>query len=690
MLSPAKAGGDAAGRWLLDSSSTSRGEEEFDDNVEQDDTDAEGGDNDDDDELGVDANDDNDEDSSASVHSNDAYSPRSEHSIPMNGSRDDESDDGDSSFWDVDTDSSILAPLPLGTLEDHSIIDVLAEELLQRAIPEYMEQFEVVVPDAEIVVGSVPVEEIEQREQDVEEANLRRAEIESELYRKREAHLAKQEAVARARLLREAKKRHEALERDKLQQVQALQLRTRRLKYVFQQAENHLKDELRRQQAHMHRLYGDLVPSRVPQSRKRYRAEWQKIPMTIKIRVKMLSALKDKLPSGHYVLVSTLYDRLGGHALHWSAWDPEYDPRKARSSRPPHQSGDSVPLVGNQIQLGKPNFTRPFFHRGRFFDTEAVVNQSMYVVCPPECALRPGNVLIFELFLLAPATRERAARRRQHHHLDDQVVAWGAMPLTTPDSQHIRGKFKVPLLRGEMDPTMDKYGDIARMYESDLSAWLCNLYFVVTHLEKRLPRPRGSLGATRAAGDDGDADDFDLEIDESSGLFRVENNHQRYMRKLTKVNLKLGRSGRNLLLQEEDAKDTRQLRSRRTRTRSAESSVLKSVAEDKICDESKGGSGVTRYPSSRTLLLDPSEDDDIVGRKKSSSQQHSRSAAAGGGGSFALVLSRVRHTWKQLTSPRKTRVYVSGSFARALRGISTELTPRSPLCGSSPARWSTR
>ncbi|TYZ67749.1 hypothetical protein PybrP1_012992 [[Pythium] brassicae (nom. inval.)] len=561
-------------------------------------------------------------------------SPQSERSLQ---SGDCDRSDDDSAFWDVDVEPSALAPLPAAAKEGHSIIDVLAEELLQREIPEYLEQFEIVVPDAEIVVGSVPVAEVEQREQDVEDAKLRRAALESEQYREREARLAKQEAAARARLLREATKRHEALERDKLQQVHALQLRAHRLKYVFQQAENHLKDELRRQQAHVQRVYGDLVPSRVPHSRKRYRAEWQSVPLTLKIRVKMLSALKDKLPGGHYVLVATVYDRLGGHALHWSAWDPEYDARRAASAS-----------VGSQTLLGRPNFTRPFFHRGRFYNTEVAVNQSMYVVCPPERALRPGNVLIFELFLLAPARSQSShARRRQQRtqqQLDDQVVAWGAMPLTTPESQCLRGKFKVPLLRGEMDPTMDKFGDIERTYESDLSSWLCNLYFVASHLEKRLPRPRGA--------------DFDVEIDESSGLFRVENTHQRYMRRLTTAALTLGTSK---IVQEEsrgdeapnDSDTQRQAdtgtRSRRHRTRSGRG-ALASVGEDERYAAAAAGGGAALYPSSRTLLLDPSDGTDDVKRKTTSSSQATQRL-------LAPMLSTVRRTWKRLTSPSKTRVY---------------------------------
>lgn len=575
----------------------------------------------------------------------------------------------ESSFWD--TDDSLPVHLLPPPRDDHSIIDVLADELLQREIPEYMEEFEIAIPDAEIIVGSVPLEEVQQREHMVEEARLRHAELESDLYRQREMHLAKQEEYARARLLQEAKKRQEELVKQKMQFVEVMQLRTRRLGYVFQQAENHLKDELQRQQARVERVYGGLMHSRVPQSRKRYRVEWEKIPVTIKIRAKMLKALKDKLPSGHYVLVATLYDRLGGHALHWSAWDPEYDPstprdarkRQHRRRRHPKQnqsdeSGNEPLLLGNQMRCGKPNFTRPFQHRGRFYNTEATINQNVYVVCPPECTLRPGNVLIFELFHLSS---EHTRRQRQQ---TDQVVAWGAMPLATPDFQCIQGKYKIPLLRGEMDPTMDKFRDIEQMYQDDLSSWLCNLYFHVTHVEKRLP--------SKISNSRDDADAFDLEIDESSGLYRLENNHQRYMRKLTKRNIALEKSGRNvLLLQDEEHGDAFQgscapshIRPRRLATRKLDGDFderrdLESVDDEKISSPKLGGASVvTPYPSSRTLLLDDSGSNCASGEWRKDRRKGEK-RTAGSSIPFAPALSALRKSWKHLTSPKKTRVYVS-------------------------------
>uniref|UniRef100_H3H320 Uncharacterized protein n=1 Tax=Phytophthora ramorum TaxID=164328 RepID=H3H320_PHYRM len=532
----------------------------------------------------------------------------------------------------------------------HSIIDVLSSQLQNREIPRYLDEFEVVIPDAEVVVGAVPIEEVQEREQQVEEARLRQAELESSLYRQRELRLAQQEALARERLLQEARRRHAELVLKDRQAAEAMQLRARRIGHVFQQAETHLKDTLKKQEARVEELYGSLMPSRVPQSRKRYRVEWARIPLTIRIRARMLNAVKDKLPPGQYVMVVTLYDRLGGHALHWTNWDPEVS-RNAQST-----SDNS----STRTQVGRPNFTRPFRHRGRFYNTEVLVNQDMFVVCPPDVELRPGNTLVFELFLLSPATSAayagnnvmsmpRKRRRRGGQLLDqsmamqtDHVVAWGALPLTTPEFQVVQGKFKLPLLRGEMDHTMDKYQDMERMYQQDLSSWLCNLYVQVYHLPKppavllhRAPR-------SRLNGDD----PFDAEIDERGGLLRltlpeVENNHQRYMRKMSTA-------------PNSSSVPTFRKRSRSpVHQRSSEGLHQEGVlqeAEEEGGGESPatssgkhgGGAAVKPYSSASTLLVD---EEDAYTKKRKPKQP-------------PRILSPSRWKWKRWFSPsKKTRVY---------------------------------
>jgi len=550
------------------------------------------------------------------------------------------------SLWD-DVDGSNASD----DRDAHSLIDVLSTQLQNREIPQYLDEFEVVIPDAEVIVGAVPIEELQQREQQIEEARLRQAELESSLYRQREIHLARQEALARERLLQEARRRHAELVLKDRQAAETMQLRARRIGHVFQQAETHLTDTLRRQDARVEQLYGSLMPSRVPQSRKRYRAEWARIPLTIRIRAKMLHAVKDKLPAGQYVMLATLYDRLGGHALHWTNWDPEVAPSGAPAD-------DSSP---RRTHVGRPNFTRPFRHRGRFYNTEVFVNQDLFVVCPPEVELRPGNTLVFELFMLSQATVAAYAggntvalpnrrKRRGGQRLDqslamqtDHVVAWGALPLTTPEFQVVQGKFKLPLLRGEMDHTMDKYQDMEKMYQHDLSSWLCNLYLQVHHLPK--PPAISLHRAPRASGED----PFDAEIDERGGLLRlmlpeVENNHQRYMRKMSTA------------ATSSPTMRKRPLSPARQRSNGELDGDGDGVAHSLLRQTSGkpgGGAVVKPFSSSSTLLVDD-EDASTYAKKKAKAPPR--------------VSSPARFRWKRwlagFSPTKKTRVYVSRLLLR--------------------------
>ncbi|POM74334.1 Hypothetical protein PHPALM_8727 [Phytophthora palmivora] len=554
------------------------------------------------------------------------------------------------SLWDDVDSGNVFEGLRSPRDHDaHSIIDVLSSQLQNREIPQYLDEFEVVIPDAEVVVGAVPIEEVQEREQQIEEAKIRQVELESSLYRQREIHLAQQETLARERLLQEARRKHAELVRKDRQAAEVMQLRARRIGHVFQQAETHLTDTLKKQEARVEQIYGSLMPSRVPQSRKRYRVEWARIPLTIRIRAKMLNAVKDKLPLGQYVMVVTLYDRLGGHALHWTNWDPEVSPNVTNDEE-----------TASRTHIGRPNFTQPFRHRGRFYNTEVVVNQDMFVVCPPEVDLRPGNTLIFELFLLSQATSAAYAgsslkamprrRRRGGQLLDqtmemqtDHVVAWGALPLSTPEFQIVQGKFKVPLLRGEMDHTMDKYHDMEKMYQTDLSSWLCNFYLQVFHL----PKPPAVLlhrsPRNHLAGDDL----FDAEIDERGGLLRlmlpeVENNHQRYMRKMsTATPSSPAIRKRSLLPVREHSKGSL----------GSDEAVRETRYEEiptKSNGKHSGGAVVKPLSSISTLLIDEDATASIYPKKKKFK-------------SSSRILSASRWRWKHwlasFSVTKKTRVY---------------------------------
>ena len=73
----------------------------------------------------------------------------------------------------------------------------------------------------------------------------------------------------------------------------------------------------------------------------------------------------------------------------------------------------------------------------------------IYFIVPPNLYLVPSNVIIFEVVWLSSQTSN-----------SDTIVAWGAFPLVNGDFLINEGKFKVPLLNGEMDFDTNKFKDI--------------------------------------------------------------------------------------------------------------------------------------------------------------------------------------------------------------------------------------
>lgn len=61
----------------------------------------------------------------------------------------------------------------------------------------------------------------------------------------------------------------------------------------------------------------------------------------------------------------------------------------------------------------------------------------------------------------------------------DYVIGWGVFPLLNSDFSLNEGKFKVPLLFGGVNPTIDKFAKIEREMMRNLDAWICNLYFEI-------------------------------------------------------------------------------------------------------------------------------------------------------------------------------------------------------------------
>lgn len=92
----------------------------------------------------------------------------------------------------------------------------------------------------------------------------------------------------------------------------------------------------------------------------------------------------------------------------------------------------------------------------------------------------------------------------------DQVVAWGALPYATSSFEPVEGKFKLPLLRGEVDFTMSKYRHIEEAIAQDLDKWLANLYLEVIRRPREFTDSAGHV-----------LKEYDVELNYTSELLKL-------------------------------------------------------------------------------------------------------------------------------------------------------------------------
>ncbi|KAM4718248.1 uncharacterized protein ofcc1 [Anableps anableps] len=173
------------------------------------------------------------------------------------------------------------------------------------------------------------------------------------------------------------------------------------------------------------------------------------LPQPIEVCVCCLRATRDKLPRGLYSIRVALQSHLGGPPLH---------------------------LYSSKQQTWAAS-TEPMEHRGRFYDNDLHINQSLFMSLPPTSDINPSLVLVFQLISL-PGLGSHIS----------SVVAWGVFPVCSVSLSLVQGRFKTPMIRGEPSPQLDQFKKIEAIISSDLDHWLCNLYFQV---KKIPPGPSG-------------------------------------------------------------------------------------------------------------------------------------------------------------------------------------------------------
>ncbi|KAL8269232.1 hypothetical protein Esti_006841 [Eimeria stiedai] len=87
--------------------------------------------------------------------------------------------------------------------------------------------------------------------------------------------------------------------------------------------------------------------------------------------------------------------------------------------------------------------------------------------------LREGNIRKKNFFFLTASYAFLSVTRNDFI----QVVGWGVFPMVDSDFRLIDGHFKVPLLRGSVDPNVRRFIEVEETVRKSLDSWLCNLYF---------------------------------------------------------------------------------------------------------------------------------------------------------------------------------------------------------------------
>jgi hypothetical protein len=405
-----------------------------------------------------------------------------------------------------DDSSQPLVVPPMPRLQEATIAR-LREELERVHVPDYERDLQTAARPEEVVLGLLSPEEAAEREAALENARLRQAAREAEQFARREAALALRQARARADVVVE---RDAAVRSVRLKEHQAVESRAAveaAIRKAYREARVALAEELRRQKAVVMERFGVLesqplgARERAAVARHKLRVEWSHVPQPLKISVHQVRGVKDRLPRGRYVLLVTLWDRLGGRPLRWSRLGT---------------GGGAGPLQG----LARPAATRPIRHRGRFYDTELdFAGQSVHTLSPATADLAPAHTLVFELFLLG-------GRRSPV----DRVVAWSALPCCDSDLRPVEGRFRLPMLRGEVDLDMDQFVKMEQRWGLELDGWLGNLYLEVS----RVPREQ--------IGEDGEiVGEYDVEITYTSEVLRLR--HARLAEDDDKDDAEGGRAG---------------------------------------------------------------------------------------------------------------------------------------------------
>ncbi|XP_064652604.1 uncharacterized protein LOC135503146 [Lineus longissimus] len=335
-------------------------------------------------------------------------------------------------------------------VDNYKKISELRLEMEDIDIAPYVERFEDDVRDDILMIGSISLEEVQEEERRLRDEHVLFQEQEAKRTKGQQEKIVLLEEKTKKHIARTMKEKRDYLSRREFLAQQRERLLVDNLHKTFRRAENRLLSALEHRKGEVKTMYGDLqvADGQYGGSKgRRWKVDWENTPQPIQVKLKCLRGVKDKLPAGRYVLMVSLYNRLGGNVMRWSKLKGQ------------EWAGSTLPLN----------------HDGHFYNYECKIDQSVFTVLPAKPSIRPGMILLFELFLM-----------RGKVVPTDRVVGWSCFPISDANFEVIEGKYKVPLLRGPMDQQIDKHERLEELMASDLDHWLCNLYFETVRLPRYL------------------------------------------------------------------------------------------------------------------------------------------------------------------------------------------------------------
>lgn len=329
-------------------------------------------------------------------------------------------------------------------------IKSLKRRVNQVETEHHLNQFEKHIDELVVVINNIPLKKVESEMRRIQETREAADDADKRLYLRRLGKIRQLKDLMLLRIERDHQKRLNRLRSRKVKAKDAEVRIAREQRQAMARAAKQLNRVLEDEIKVIEKGFGLLVEE---ENEAKDQMDWDKAFRKVVIQVDYLRAIKNKLPAGKYIMMVTLYDRLGGHPLRWSKQSEEF------------------------TYFGSTDVTA---HGGKFYSIDVQFDDSeahkVWLNCPPKHRSSPSMVFIFELF------KTRGVRNKT-----EKVVAWGAFPMMSSSlSDTIKGKFKVPLLRGEMDVTIDKYSKIEGRISENIDAWLCNCYFTINHRARQM------------------------------------------------------------------------------------------------------------------------------------------------------------------------------------------------------------